>query len=173
MIFLMSHVMRDLMFHVLPFAVLNAVTDCKYNAHNLHRVFLHRKMPKFCIPKCLGYEIEVNFTFVNIEVRFGGCFNAKIALVSKNVFVSLWVQLDQRSRVMKKIYRYHINFSIKTASKSHFNISKSKIHVYFITLLQTTLILYVLKLLSKNHTLQQNLKWKRNGYQCKKNRSIF
>ena len=41
MIFLLLHVMCDLMFHVLPFAVLNVVTGCKYNVHNLRRVLLH------------------------------------------------------------------------------------------------------------------------------------
>ena len=28
-------------------------------------------------------EIDVNLAFVNIDVRFGGCFNAKIGLVSR------------------------------------------------------------------------------------------
>ena len=51
--FLLLHVMFDLMFHVLLFAVVNAVTGCKYNVHNLHRVLLHRKIPGFCIPRCL------------------------------------------------------------------------------------------------------------------------
>ena len=41
MLFLLLHVMRDLMFHVLPLADLNVVTGCKYNVHNLRRVLLH------------------------------------------------------------------------------------------------------------------------------------
>ena len=79
--------MCDLMFHVLQFAVLNVVTGCKYNVHNLHRVLLHRKIPGSCISKFLGSEIDVNLALVNIEVRFGGCFNAKIGLVSINFFL--------------------------------------------------------------------------------------
>ena len=54
--------------------------------HNLHRVLLHRKIPGSCISTCLGSEIDVNLAFANIEVRFGGCFNAKIGLVSINFF---------------------------------------------------------------------------------------
>ena len=76
--------MCGLMFHVLLFAVLNVVAGCKYNVNNLHRMFLHRKIPGFCIPRYLGSGIDENLAFVNIEVKFGGCFNAKIGLVSIN-----------------------------------------------------------------------------------------
>ena len=35
---------------------------------------------------CLGSEIDANLSFANSEVKFGGCFNAKIGLVSMNFF---------------------------------------------------------------------------------------
>ena len=60
MIFLLLHDMCDLMFHVLPFAVLSVATGCKYN---VYRVLLHREIPGFCIPRCVGSEIDVNFGF--------------------------------------------------------------------------------------------------------------
>ena len=87
--FLLLQVIRDFMFHVLPFAVVKVVTGCKYNLHNLHRVLLHRKIPGSCISSCLGSAADVNLAFVNIEVRLGGCFNASTGLVSLNfLFVS-------------------------------------------------------------------------------------
>ena len=55
--------------------------------HNLHREMLHRKIPRFSIPRCLGSELDVNLAFVNIEERLGGCFNARIGLVSINVLL--------------------------------------------------------------------------------------
>ena len=45
------------------------------------------KNPGSCISRFLGSKINVNLAFVNIEVRFGGCFNAKLGLVSINFFL--------------------------------------------------------------------------------------
>ena len=64
------------MFQMLPFAVVKFLSGCKYNLHNLHRAFLHRKIPGSCISSCLGSAVDVNVAFVNKEVRLGGCFNA-------------------------------------------------------------------------------------------------
>ena len=80
--FLLSQVIRDFIFHILPFAVIKLVTGCKYKLLSLHRLLLHNTIQGFCFSNCLGYDIDVNLAFVNMEVRLGGCFNAKTGLVS-------------------------------------------------------------------------------------------
>ena len=87
--FLLSHVICDFIFHVLPVAVVKLVTGCKYNLHNLHRLLLHKTIPGFCISSFLKFAVDVNMAFVKIELRLGGCFNANTGLVSLNfLFVS-------------------------------------------------------------------------------------
>ena len=84
--FLLLQVISNLMSHVVPFAVLKLFTGCRYKRHNLHCTLLHNLIPGsgFSIE-----EMDVNFAFVRIEVRFGGCFNARIGLVPLNfLFVS-------------------------------------------------------------------------------------
>jgi len=100
---LLLHAMCDLMFYVLQIAVLNAVTGCKYDVHTLHRVLLHRKIPGFYIPSCLGSEMYVNCAFINIEVRFGGCFSAKIGLVSINCLLVSGSFMDLKKFVITSI----------------------------------------------------------------------
>ena len=84
--FLLLQVISDFMSHVVPFAVLKLFTGCRYRRHNLHCALLHNSIPGSCFSI---EEMDVNFAFVRIEVRFGGCFNARIGLVSLNfLFVS-------------------------------------------------------------------------------------
>ena len=52
----------------------------------MYCALLHILIPGSCFSI---EEMDVNFAFVRIEVRFGGCFNARIGLVSLNfLFVS-------------------------------------------------------------------------------------
>ena len=69
------------MSHVIPFAVLKLFTGCTYRWHNLYCTLLHKIIPGSCLS---NEEMDVNFAFVRIEVRFVGCFNARIGLVSLN-----------------------------------------------------------------------------------------
>ena len=88
--FLLLQVISDLMSHVVPFAVLKLFTGCRYRRHNLHCTLLHNLIlgSGFSIE-----EMDVNFAFVRIEVRFGGCFNARIGFVSLN-FLFLFLDLE-------------------------------------------------------------------------------
>ena len=45
---------------------------------------LHRRIPGVCILRCSGSAVDVNLVFINIEVSFLDCFNAKNGLTSLN-----------------------------------------------------------------------------------------